>query len=303
MKTYRVQYKKFHGIYFLVLLSLICVVFIHRTTYMFKSPSPVVLEQRAVGGFKLDMGIIAANSTVSKKLFSGSKRARVRDLSAIVAAWSKDARRVLDVGSNLWHGNLIKDQAIMYMQLLLDPALNISTVCETGFFRGVSTHLWLYTNSNVQVHSFDIDFNKKSLSHLVQRFPGRLFAYKGNSKDTIPNLPKEIICDLISIDGDHSGWQPYDDVVKLAQHAHSTQRVGAPTYVLFDDTFDLPKSMNFSQTEFRIENNPTSPDWLNFCTRSYWHAVKARLIQHVKCTRFAEYDDNFPKGFCMGKLL
>lgn len=270
---------------------------------MFKGPRAAAFVQRTVWKLKSNASASVANVTMPKKLLLTTVRGRSRNVSAIFAAWSKHARRVLDIGSDLWRGNLIKDQAIVYMHLLLDPTLNISTVCETGFFRGVSTHLWLYTNANVKVHSFDIDFNKESLSHLMQRYPGRLFAYKGNSKDTILNLPKEVICDLISIDGDHTGWQPYDDVVKLAQHARSRMKVRAPTYVLFDNTFDLPKSTNLSETKFRIENNPTSPEWLNFCTRSYWHAVQTRLIEHIKCFRFAEYDGIFPKGFCMGKLL
>ena len=40
------------------------------------------------------------------------------------------------------------------------------------------------------------------------------------------------LCDVISIDASHDGWDPYDDLVALLPHA----RCGAA--VLFDDTFD-----------------------------------------------------------------
>ena len=227
------------------------------------------------------------------------------DSDAVASAWLDDVRLTFKRRADLWKGNIIIDQSKKYLELVQDPVLKISTVCETGFFLGMSTHLWLWANPNMAVHSFDLNFDQSSLEDLAIRFPkpGQLFTYKGESNLTIPTLPKAIVCDLISVDGSHDGWQPLYDFLLLSSHARCNHFSRSPTYVVFDDTFALP--VRFGDRDpatLPVDNNPNSKDWFNWCSRSYWHAVSRGFIQHVDCTLFSEKDGPWPKGFCMGTV-
>lgn len=252
------------------------------------------------------------NAGVATSSHMSSGNARVLSLErddpgvkSVHSEWLDDVTRTLPRGKDLWRGNLIKEQATMYLRLVRSPWLSISTVCETGFFKGVSTHLWLFAKPGLKVHSFDINFDKVALAKLMRRFDGppRLFTYQGDSNETIPRMPRETICDLISVDGSHEGWQPLHDLMLLARHGRCINKLFAPTYVVFDDTFELPQmSQNRDPASLVVNNNPGSKEWLNWCTRSYWYAVSIGLLEHEKCTKFNHIDGRFPKGFCMAKL-
>ena len=224
---------------------------------------------------------------------------------AVSSAWLNDVRLTFKRRAHLWKGNIITDQSKKYLELVQDPVLKISTVCETGFFLGVSTHLWLWANPNMAVHSFDLNFDQNSLEDLTIRFPkpGHLFTYKGDSNLTIPNLPEAVVCDLISVDGSHDGWQPLYDFLLLSSHARCNHFSSSPTYVVFDDTFALPERFgDRDPATLQVDNNPDSRNWFNWCSRSYWYAVSRGFIQHVDCTLFSEKDGPYPKGFCMGTV-
>jgi hypothetical protein len=225
---------------------------------------------------------------------------------AVESSWLNDARLTFKRRADIWQGNIVSAQAKLYLELVQDPVLNISTVCETGFFRGVSTHLWLWAKSEIVVHSFDLNFELNYLQDLQRRFPepGRLFTYAGDSNRTIPNLPKATVCDLISVDGSHDGWQPLNDFLMFAKHARcSRNALSSPTYVVFDDTFRLPSNVEgHDPASLPVNNDPLSKDWLNWCTRSYWYAVSRGSIQHVDCKLFADKDGPYPKGFCIGTV-
>ncbi len=85
----------------------------------------------------------------------------------------------------------------------------IKTVCETGFNAGHSTFMWLNTNPDLVVYSFDIDMHNytRPLAYQLQSmFPGRLHVTYGDSRLTIPLFhadSPEVKCDLIVIDGGH----------------------------------------------------------------------------------------------------
>ena len=85
----------------------------------------------------------------------------------------------------------------------------IRTVCETGFNAGHSTFMWLNTNPELIVYSFDIDMHNytRPLAYELQSmFPGRLHVTYGDSRLTIPLFhadSPEVKCDLIVIDGGH----------------------------------------------------------------------------------------------------
>ncbi len=242
-------------------------------------------------------------TATQQKIFNPLLKA---DSHAVQSAWLNDVQLTFKRRANLWSGNIVIDQSRMYLELVQDPVLNISTVCETGFFMGVSTHLWLWAKSEIVVHSFDLNFEQSFLQDLKRRFPepGRLFTYAGDSNLTIPNLPKTTVCDLISVDGSHEGWQPLHDFLMFSGHARcSHNALLTPTYVVFDDTFGLPSRFEGRDPAILpVDNDPNSKDWFNWCSRSYWYAVSRGFIQHVDCKLLNVKDGPYPKGFCMATV-
>ena len=192
--------------------------------------------------------------------------------------------------SDAYAGNLIPEQISAYSEI---AAATQGAVCETGFFKGVSSYVWLASNFGV-LHTFDLAFDPRALSGLRAEFGlKRIFAHRGDSKQTIGKLTDT--CGLVSIDGDHGGWGPYSDLVAFLPHA----RCGAP--ILFDDTFDkralYGTALNDSPAKFS--------EFYNACSRSYWRAVKEGLIAHVKCTSYgyAVATEAYPKGYCHGTKI
>ena len=212
-------------------------------------------------------------------------------LVALQRLWLRTAETyVAGLGERLGHGGLVTEQAFPY----LDAARNASVVCETGFFQGVSAHLFLTANRSSVLHSFDHHFPKLALAVLRTTFgDDRLQTYEGPTWRTLRHFRPKAPCDVVSIDGSHEGWGPYEDLVGLRPH----MRCGAT--VLFDDTFD-DRAVNKS-----IDNEPRHRTFYNYCTRSYWRAVREGLLQHVGCTRlgFRWRWGRFPKGFCEARAL
>ena len=114
-------------------------------------------------------------------------------------------------------------------------ASHASTVCEVGFNAGHSAAVWMLANPSLKLHTFDLFATRASvaaLRHLQQRFPGRLFAHRGDSLSTLPSAKLQPLCDLIHVDGRHS----YLNVVADALHS---LRIAVPSAVwLFDDQCD-----------------------------------------------------------------
>ena len=193
------------------------------------------------------------------------------ELARLHAAWHNAvALYVKSIGHDLASGNLVPEQAWAYLNL---ARRNTSVVCEAGFYRGVSAHLWLTANRSIVVHSFDVDFPPSAVSALRERFgDGRLRTHRGSTRHTLPRFPPDVACDLISIDASHDGWEPYLDFKALMPHA----RCGAT--VLFDDTFDD------RALDKQLDNDPSRPTFYNACTRSYWRLVREGLLHHVACT-------------------
>jgi hypothetical protein len=110
-------------------------------------------------------------------------------------------------GGSLYFLNLLK------IKYKLASSKNIKTICETGFNLGHSSLLWLVSNLNVKVYSFDLgehDYVIPSAKYLNKHYPGRLQLYLGDSRDTLPNFftkmnnsNKNIKCDIFFVDGGH----------------------------------------------------------------------------------------------------
>ena len=170
-------------------------------------------------------------------------------------------------------------------------------VCETGFFQGVSAHLWLSASTRTRLHTFDLRFPLPAVDALHAAFgTDRLHVHEGPTWKTLhpSRFRPEQPCEIVSIDGSHEGWGPYDDLVWLRPHT----RCGAT--VLFDDTFD-DRATNKS-----LDNEPSHLwSFYNACTRSYWRAVREGLLRHVGCTRLGWRWrwGRFPKGYCEARTV
>ena len=152
-------------------------------------------------------------------------------------SWLTSVKRyTAAINHPLTEGSIVPEQAWHYLQVASRNNATTSrvTVCETGFFRGVSTHLWLFANPKATVHSFDLGFPQPIVATLQRMFGAdRLHTYPGSTRTTLKSFdPKPYSCDILSIDGGHAHWDPYQDLLGLLIHA----RCG--TTVFFDDTFD-----------------------------------------------------------------
>lgn len=226
-----------------------------------------------------------------------ASRPRSPQLEKLHAKWVASARQYASsIGHSLESGGIVPEQAWDYLDA---ASRNGTTICETGFYKGVSAHLWLSAHSENFLHSFDMKFPEAAVAKLRSAFGSeRLLLHEGSTRDSLPrfrpghgNLPGHGKCELVSIDAGHEGWDPYDDFVALAPHT----RCDAP--VFFDDTFD-DRADNRS-----LDNDPSHASFYNACTRSYWRLVREGKLRHVSCTALGQKSSwgRFPKGFCVGR--
>ena len=193
------------------------------------------------------------------------------------------------IGHSPMQGGIVPEQAWAYLDIARQ---NASVVCETGFWQGMSTHLWLLAHGNTTVHSFDVRFPASAL-HALQGIFGRerLHVHIGPTSSTLARFRPSPKCDILSIDGSHTGWDPYHDLVALLPR---TRCGGA---IFFDDTFDQREGNR------ALNNEPSSPLFYNACTRSYWRAVREGLVQHNRCESLGHRMrwGRFPKGYCIAR--
>jgi hypothetical protein len=125
-------------------------------------------------------------------------------------------------------------QCKYFMDLLVSKP-EIKIVLEIGFNTGVSAAYFLSSREDVYVISVDIGFHKyvDDCKNLInQQFPGRHTLLIGDSKKIIPELIelKQLVPDLIFIDGDHVAPTPLIDarncLILAKQH----------TVLVMDDT-------------------------------------------------------------------
>ena len=152
-------------------------------------------------------------------------------------------------------------------------------------------HLWLFANPESKLHSFEKDIHWQAVGQLRHTFgEGRLHMHAGSTRLELPRFESpDGLCDIVSIDAGHDGWDPYDDLVDLLPNTKCNATV------FFDDTFD-------DRTVGKpINNDPWSAAYYNYCTRSYWRAVREGLLKHTFCESRPKRAGKLPKGYCMGQ--
>ena len=112
---------------------------------------------------------------------------------------------------------------------------DVKTVCEIGFNAGHSTMLWLESNPNIHVYTFDINrwkYTEPMVRYLQFKYPGRLKEYFGDSLITVPKVAKQhgFHCNISIIDGGHFKDVPIRDIINMKSLSHEG------TLLLIDDT-------------------------------------------------------------------
>jgi predicted O-methyltransferase YrrM len=110
---------------------------------------------------------------------------------------------------------------------------NIKNILEIGFNAGHSADLFLNTNTNCNLTSFDIgehDYVKIAKEFIDKTYPSRHTLILGDSTKTIPKYDSDIKYDLIFIDGGHSYEVAKADLHNCKRFAHKD------TIVVIDDT-------------------------------------------------------------------
>jgi hypothetical protein len=127
----------------------------------------------------------------------------------------------------------VLDEVRYYMQAANLP--EVTTICEIGFNAGHSSIVFLASNPNAILYSFDLGnlpWTAKSVEFISYLFPGRFQYIKGRSVDIVKedSLPKGVKCDLLSVDGDHR--------IAYVDIKNGLSVVRPHAYVLADDYAD-----------------------------------------------------------------
>ena len=114
---------------------------------------------------------------------------------------------------------------------------SIKNVMEIGFNGGHSAEIFLSSNPNIQLTSFDIwqhSYVSVGKEYIDNTFPNRHTLILGNSIETVPKYIKNnnVKFDIIYIDGGHTYDIAKGDLLNCKQLAHSK------TIVIMDDTIE-----------------------------------------------------------------
>ena len=136
------------------------------------------------------------------------------------------------------HSQQVKRQTDFLKNIVNDESIN--NVMEIGFNAGHSAELFLSSNKNTNLVSFDIgshNYLKLGKQFIDKTYPNRHTLIIGNSLDTVPEYYKQTDkkFDLIFIDGDHHYEVVKTDILNCKNLAHDK------TIVILDDTVNNSK--------------------------------------------------------------
>jgi predicted O-methyltransferase YrrM len=169
-------------------------------------------------------------------------------------------------------------ETIILQMLCIDT--KIKNILEIGFNGGHSADLFLKTNTNCNVLSFDIGHHtyvKIAKEFMDKTYPNRHTLVIGDSTKTVPIYQSDIKYDLIFIDGGHSYEVAKADLLNCKRLAHKD------TIVIIDDT------MYNSTWEQHYNIGPTKA-WLE--------CIKQNII-----TKINQYDFEPGRGLSYGKYV
>tara|TARA_Y100000389_G_scaffold44671_1_gene39368 strand:- start:3830 stop:4423 length:594 start_codon:yes stop_codon:yes gene_type:complete len=157
----------------------------------------------------------------------------------------------------------VKGQVEFLRNIVNDESIN--NVMEIGFNAGHSAELFLSSNKNINLVSFDIGEHKYvnlGKEFIDKTYPNRHTLIIGNSLSTVPEYFKKENkkFDLIFIDGDHNYNVAKGDILNCKNLAHDK------TIVVIDDT---------------INNNNWLQGWNIGPNRAWKEAKDSNMIKEI----------------------
>ena len=149
---------------------------------------------------------------------------------------------------------------------------SINTVMEIGFNAGHSAELFLSSNKNINLVSFDIGIHEYvniGKKFIDRTYPGRHTLIIGNSLDTVPKYIKQENkkFDIIFIDGGHDYNVAKSDLFNCKKLAHNK------TIVILDDT---------------MNNNKWIHSWNKGPNRAWKEAKEMNIIKEIDSIDFSK---------------
>lgn len=162
----------------------------------------------------------------------------------------------------------VKEQIIFLKNIVNDESIN--NIMEIGFNAGHSAELFLSSNKNINLVSFDIgshNYVNIGKEFIDKTYPGRHKLIIGNSLDTVPEYVKEEKkFDIIFIDGGHDYHVSKNDLLNCRQLSHEK------TIVILDDT---------------MNNNDWIKTWNYGPNRAWKESKESNLIKEIESIDFS----------------
>ncbi|ELR20367.1 uncharacterized protein ACA1_186330 [Acanthamoeba castellanii str. Neff] len=156
----------------------------------------------------------------------------------------------------------------------------VRTVCEIGFNAGHSAAVWLTSQPDLRLQSFDIGMHGyvgTAANHIKAQFPGRFDIKLGDSVQAVPGFVQRhpgFVCDVLHVDGAHEGDIPRLDLANM-------RALARPHSILLMDDLQCP---------FPHCRAP----------RTAWDGLKAAgEIEEWDCQ---SYEDG-KRGWCVGRYV
>jgi len=179
------------------------------------------------------------------------------------------------------------EQLRFYMKRALQP--EVSHVCETGFFRGESTAVWLCSKETTKVDSFDLEFSPAEYQILKDKFGDRLTKHEGDSSKTLPEFfatPDAACCDIGVADGGHEDDVPLTDLLSYVNASKRSQCAAKPTLLFVDEV--MFRMSNTAVSEDAAEEKQRPDWWYTFSTtEAIQTALDAGAVQALQCCEFS----------------
>ena len=183
------------------------------------------------------------------------------------------------------HIGQLKKQCIAYQTLARLPF--VKRICEIGFNAGHSAFIFLASNPNVSLVSFDLGrypFTKVMAEHIQSLFPGRFNIIYGDTTKTVPEANTTLYkaCDMVIVDGGHTYEVAKQDLVNMRSLANPKHNL-----VVFDD--------------YPVPDKPVANKQLQ---RAWHESIQQGLLVNIFGCSFTSHNSiRNKRGFSLGMYI